>query len=317
MGRTLDIIEEIANVRGRRQFGSAMAELPFRLFDLEHSFKEYDKANTEIIRYFPVALIACLEGYFRMVIRELVDAGEPFLSNVEKPALSIKLDFAALRAIHGKEITVGELIAHALPLSRLEHVEGALSSLLGKSFLQELRTTTDRWSHEVKGEPIAPILAKPDEVYANVARTFELRHIICHELASGYQIEADEVARCFESCVAFLRASDECISDTLHPGAPLTQTDMNIASGKSLDEATSRLAALCELERTRIDPERHIAFDDAQAKWQAYCDAWARFDADDFAGGSIWPTIYGGAVTAITEQRITELSEYRKRNESV
>lgn len=110
MGRTRDIIEEIAEVRGRRQFSSAMAELPSRLFALEHSFKIYGKSNTELIRYFPVALIACVEGYFRMVIRELVDTGEPYLSNAEKPAASIKLDFTTLRAIHGKEITVGELI---------------------------------------------------------------------------------------------------------------------------------------------------------------------------------------------------------------
>jgi hypothetical protein len=219
MGRTRDIIEEIAAVRVRRQFDSAMAELPSRLSTLERSFKKHDKSNTEIVRYFPVALIACLEGYFRMVIRELVDTGEPYLSNAEKLASSIKLDFTALRAIHGKEITVGELIAHALPLSKLEHLESALSTLIGKKYLEELRATTNRWLHEIVGDPITPILANPDEVYANVARTFELRHIICHELASAYEIETDEVARCFESCVASLRASDECISETLHPGS--------------------------------------------------------------------------------------------------
>jgi uncharacterized protein YecT (DUF1311 family) len=89
---------------------------------------------------------------------------------------------------------------------------------------------------------------------------------------------------------------------------------MNIASGKSLREATSRLSDLCELERARLVPERHAAFDEAQTKWQAYCDSWASFEADDFAGGSIRPTIYGGTATAITEQRIIELSEYRKLN---
>lgn len=198
----------------------------------------------------------------------------------------------------------------------MEHIESALSNLLGKSFLKELRTTTDRWSHEIKGEPIAPILTTPDEVYANVARTFELRHIICHELASAYQIEVDEISHCFESCVAFLRASDECISETLHPNAPLTQTDMNIAAGKSLDEANLRLEDICNLERKRIAPERIAAFNDTQTKWQAYCDSWANFRADDFAGGTIWATIYGGAATSVVERRITELAENQKLNEN-
>ena len=33
------------------------------------------------------------------------------ISNAEKPASSIKLDFSVLRAVHGKAITVGELVA--------------------------------------------------------------------------------------------------------------------------------------------------------------------------------------------------------------
>jgi hypothetical protein len=126
-------------------------------------------------------------------------------------------------AIDAAIASKSELVAHGVQLSRLEHVESALSSLLSKSFLQGLRTTTDRWAQEVEGEPAAPILEHPDAVFADVARTFELRHIICHELASRYEIQPGEIARCFESCVLFLRAADEYISETLHPGAPLTQ----------------------------------------------------------------------------------------------
>ncbi|WP_157691548.1 hypothetical protein [Noviherbaspirillum autotrophicum] len=69
MSRTRDIIQEIADVRQRRQFGSAMAELPLRLFALENTFKKHDKSEKELVRYFPVALIACVEGYFRVVNR--------------------------------------------------------------------------------------------------------------------------------------------------------------------------------------------------------------------------------------------------------
>lgn len=313
MGRTRDIIQEIADIRERRRFGSAMSELPVRLFTLELAFKDHDKAETELTRYFPVALIACVEGYFRMAIKDLVDAGEPYLTNAEKPASSIKLDFSVLRAVHGKTITVGELVAHGVQLSRLEHIETALSSLLGTGFLQALRTTTDRWAHEVKGEPARPILTKPDEVFADVARTFELRHIICHEIASAYEIESEEVARCFESCVAFLRAADELVSETIHPGAPLTQTDMNIAAGKSLSERQERLAEAVAGLRSRLDATELAAFDESQAKWQLYCDAWANFVAGERAtSGTIWPLIYAGAAEAAVERRLEEVSGYER-----
>ena len=89
MPRARDIIEEIAGIRARRRFGFTMSELPLRLLALEHAFRKHDKANVELTRYFPVALIACLEGYCRMAIRDLIDAGEPYLSNAEKPASSI------------------------------------------------------------------------------------------------------------------------------------------------------------------------------------------------------------------------------------
>lgn len=313
MSRTRDIIQEISEIRQRRQFGSAMAELPLRLFALEEAFKKHDKSESELIRYFPVALIACIEGYFRMAIKDLIDAGDPYLSNAEKPASSIKLDFSVLRAVHGKTITVGELVAHGVQLSRLEHLEAIVSNLVGTGFLQALRTMTDRWAYEVKGEPAAPILANPDKVFADVARTFELRHIICHEIASAYEIESEEIERCFESCVAFLKATDEFVSETIHPGAPLTQTDMNIAAGQSLDERRKQLEDAVANFRSRLDTAELTAFDDSQEKWQTYCDAWADFVAGERAsGGTIWPLIYAGTAEAVVKRRLEEISGYKR-----
>jgi len=311
MTRTRDLIQEIAEIRQRRMFDSAMLELPTRLFAIETAFKNHDRSENELIRYFPVALIACVEGYFRMVIKELIDAGEPYLSNAEKAASSLKLDFSILRAVHGKAITVGELIAHGAQLSRLEHIEAVLSNLLGIKFLQAIRTISDRWAHEIKGEPERPILTEPDGVFANVAKTFELRHIICHEIASAYEIKPEVIEKCFESCLTFLKATDAFISETLHPGAPLTQTDMNIAAGKSLDEKRQHLAEAITMLRSRLDASELTAFNESQVKWQRYCEAWANFVAGERAGGgTIRLLIYAGAAEATVERRIDEISNH-------
>lgn len=314
MSRTRDILQEIVETRQRRRYGSAMDELPVRLFALEEAFERHDKSENELTRYFPVALIACVEGYFRMAIKDLVDAGEPYLSNAEKPASSIRLDFSVLRAVHGKRITVGELVAHSVQLSRLEHIESIFSSLIGTGFLLALRTTTDRWAHEVMGEPALPILTNPDEVFASVARTFELRHIICHEIASAYEIESEEVARCFKSCVAFLRAADEFIFETIHPGEPLTQGEMNFAAGQSLEARRQELAnALTDL-RSRINAANLTAFDESHEKWQTYCEAWARFTAQDQgSGGTIWPLIYAKTAEHLVMRRLEDVIDYRRR----
>ncbi len=316
MSRARDIIQEIADIRQRRQFGSAMAELPFRLFTLEQAFKSHDRSQTELTRYFPVALVACMEGYFRMVIRDLVDSGDPYLANAEKAASTIKPDFSIIRAVHGRRITIGELVAHSVPISRLEHIDGALSSLLGTSFLTKLRSTTDRWAHEVRGEPARPILTNPDAVFSNVLRTFELRHVICHEIASAYEIDTAEIEACFESCVAFLRVADECVSETLHPGSPLTQTDMNIAAADALSNAEARLSAVVATLTSSASAEANEAVCQVNLKWHEFTEAWmAARVGDRSQGGTIWPTLYAGLKQSLVERWIVDLEKYRDRVE--
>lgn len=302
-------------MRRRRRFGSAMAELPFRLFALERAFRDHDQGNTELTRYFPVALVACIEGYLRLAIRELIDAGEPYLTNAERPASSMKLDFMVVRAIHGKTVTVGELVGHSVPLSRLDHIESSMSSLLGTSFFDRMGTITNRWDHEVRGAPANPILADPDSVFAGVAKAFELRHIICHEIASAHEIRYREVAHCFESCVSFLRAADELISETLHPAAPLTQSDMNVAAGKSLAEARQVMTQVVTELRARLSVDDLAAFDEAQSIWEKYCTAWAEFEAIEVKGGTMWPTVRAGSEEALVRDRISKLRSYRRMSD--
>ncbi|GAB0062963.1 DUF1311 domain-containing protein [Pseudomonas syringae] len=318
MSRTRDIIQEIGEIRKRRQFGSAMVELSVRLSTLEQAFESHKGQESELIRYFPVALIACVEGYFRMAIKDLIDSGDPYFSNAEKPASATKLDFSLLRAIHGKTITVGELVAHGVQLSRFEHISTALTNILGTDFLKGLEKVTDRWAHEVMGQGIAPILDNPGRVFGDVSRTFELRHIICHEIPSAYEIEVEEVARCFESCVAFLKAADEFISETLYPGSPLTQTDMNIAAGEALKVTEGELDKVIEKLVARLDESELVAFTKSQAHWDQYCEAWADFVAGDRAGGgTIWPVIYAQTAKATVEMRIQEVRGYRRLGESL
>lgn len=312
MSRTRDMIQEIADVRKRRRFGSAMSELPLRLFALEQAFSQHDPSQHELIRYFPVALIACVEGYFRLVVKDLIDAGEPYLSNAEKPAASIKLDFSIIRAVHGKAITVGELVAHGVSLSRLDHIDSIMSNLLGFGFLHELRQVTDRFAHEVMGKPALPILQDPDRVYLDIARTFELRHIICHEMASAYEIGFEEVGRCLESCVSFLKAADELISETLQPGSPLTQLQMNDVAAQAMADAKARVDDIATAIRLRLDDVDLARFDDSHERWQAYSDAWVAFVAGKREdGGTIWPLIASGIAVEAMEQRLEAMKNWQ------
>lgn len=290
-----------------------MTELPARLFELTRAFQECNPTQIELIRYFPVGIVACMEGYFRMAIRELIDTSDAFLVNAERLASSIKFDFQTIKALHGKAITIGELISHGIPLSRLEHIDGAMTALLDSDFLKTLRTTSDRLMHEVYQLPARPILDDPNQVYSDVVRTFELRHIICHEVASAYKIEYSEIERCLKSCLVFLKASDALVSDAIHPGYPLTQTDMNIAAGQSLFLSQGELASAIEKTKARLGAKELAAFDFSQKEWESYSDAWVAFDVGDRAdSGTIWPLLYARAKEAMVRRRLEEVSNWRR-----
>jgi hypothetical protein len=310
MRATRDIIEEIIQARSRRKSDSAMFELFMRLSMLERAFKNRGELDAELLKYFPVALVACLEAYSRLAIKEMIDAGSPFLDHSAKLLGNAKLDFDILKALHGKQITIGEFIAHNIPISRLSHINHALSALLEKDMLTELRTVADRWSYEVQGNPKTPILSDPDGTYTAVSKTFELRHIICHEMASNYEVEVLDIERGFTATAIFLKATDELISETLHPNAPLTQTEMNIEAGAQLDAALHEVDALSDNIKNRLNPERVEQFAKAYAAWRTYMEIWAQFEADFHKGGTIWPTIYCGSAAAIAQSRIDQLKEY-------
>ena len=75
------IIEQIVSVRSRLRFERREAELFARLSAIESSYERMDPAIPALLRYYPTALVACVESYFRLAIKELIDSGEPYLNN--------------------------------------------------------------------------------------------------------------------------------------------------------------------------------------------------------------------------------------------
>ena len=313
MKRQSAFIETIVEMRRRRKSDYRMGELFIRLVHLEEAFATRADLDPELLKYFPVALVACLEGYFRLAIKELIDAGSPYLDRAAKLLGGSKLDIEVLKALHGKQISIGEFIAHSVPLSNIAHVNTALSALLDKDFLSELRSVAARWEYEVQGKAKAPILADPDSTYAAVSRTFQIRHIVCHEMATEFAAASSEIEEGFKATTTFLKAAEELIGETLHPNAPLTQTDMNIAAANELNAALDEMRSVSGAIRRTLEPGRVEQFDRADATWLEFMKAWATFEADEFKGGTIWPTIHSGTATALTRARAAELSDWLRR----
>jgi uncharacterized protein YecT (DUF1311 family) len=95
----------------------------------------------------------------------------------------------------------------------------------------------------------------------------------------------------------------------------LTQSELNIAAGKSLADARQSMAQAVSDLRARLTGDDLAAFEDAQENWEKYCTAWAEFDAMEVKGGTMWPTVRAGSEEALVRQRISELRSYRRMSD--
>jgi len=304
-----NIVEEILEIRGRRKSDIPGGELFIRLLYIEHAYKKRDPENKELLRYFPIAIVACMETYFRLAIKKLIDSGEPYLTNSQTIMPKANIGFDILKALHGQSITIGDVISHSISINNLTHLASHMSRLLGVEFLKELSLIHSRWAVEVLKQPKQPILLEADNTFRYVAKTFELRHIFCHETASNHEFEADEIEKCFDNSVLFLKAAEELVSETLHPNAPLTQTDMNIASAEDYRKERDYLDSLISEVTSLLTDKQISSFEEANKAWEVFLRNSVEIEGLQYEGGSIRPTIENSAAARLTKERSEQLSK--------
>lgn len=135
--------------------------------------------DSELLRYFPVSLVATLEATYRTVVKELIDEGEPYFSRVQKIVKELTFNYEVIIALQGRALTVGEVVAYQLPFNNIKNIFSTLDNLLdGNS--SKLLANVKRKEGEL-------ILKDPEKVFRSVETVFLLRHEICH--TSGAKIE--------------------------------------------------------------------------------------------------------------------------------
>jgi len=209
-----DIIGEVISRRARHlKRIPRLTQTERRIYDLEGAcyFLERHpdiptRHKRELYRHVPVALIAITEGYCKMLYRDLIDSGEPFLSNA-KQFKDVRLDIDALIATHSRAVTVGEIISHQLSHNNLGDIESNLSLLLAQDFPAEF---TKRLQNEdlLSGHTIFSTHLRRQLVY-----TFRQRHIYCHELATTVYPRRYETETSIKVFRVFFHLLEEHISE--------------------------------------------------------------------------------------------------------
>jgi hypothetical protein len=298
----LEVKERVADKR------SALLFLPARLAAVEALFASRAQLAPEAHKYFPIAVVACSEAYFRWIVCDFIDSDPKFAENIEALNVpNLKFDTALVRAIAGKTITLGELVAHLVPLKNLESLDSCISVLSGEPFLRNLDKFTDARS----GEPSAasPVLKNASTVFADVARTFELRNIYAHEAITDHRDNVDtaEIERCVQNFIVFLKAAAKYLWRLRYPGPSLTQTEMNQLAAKTFDELEAQRLALNEKMALKLDGKRKEQFDYMSALFVEYRDAYADFFTSRYEGGTIRPCLFSSDQSRLTQEYIDRL----------
>lgn len=208
-----------------------------------------------------------------------------------------------MKALYGRDITLGNFIAHMISINNLEQIDTHISTLIGKKFLEEIKNHFSRWDVEVYKKTKIPMMDNPTKIYKDISKTFELRHIFAHETATNIEINIDLIKNLFESSVSFLNTASDYVNEFIFPNSPLTQTAMNIQSGEKLEKILSEIKILNSRYKNALNSQRAKEFEKLEKSWNGFMETQARFEMNEYKGGSIMPTIYNGIAFFLAEER--------------
>src|SRR5258706_10246492 len=215
-----DYVVEILERQQRLRFRAALAELGLRFMYLELELMHPEKLSDEMMRYFPIATIACMESFFRLTIAELIDDGPPFSERIDSFD-NVRIDLTALRAIQGRRITVGDFMSHLLPLNSLGDINKAMSCLLGVDFLENVKQRY-KLPEGAHTEGLHSMVPTVGELFSGVAEAFRLRHIFAHEFASNEPVDRARIRQAFNASFVFMLLASSAVDAIQSPGAPRT-----------------------------------------------------------------------------------------------
>lgn len=308
----LDRTEQILEIKQRNRRGHG-----FLSYDLKSLQWKWSKSKGDAERtpdFYIIRTVTIIEVFARRHIASLIDHSEEYTQRAVEFSKHFKMDFELVRHIQGRAITLGDIVAHSVPVNSYGQIIGHFETVLGKQLRPLLAQAIDRFAVEREGKPREPIIRDYDRLAQRLTELFELRHILCHELPLKPMYEEEAIDEYLDCAIQFTKAFEEVLTFEQFGLVPLTQTDMNIEAGEKLRNTEGEMkAAISDLQNRvkRADDEFsrewEQSFNDSQEKWLAYRNAQCEFDTFIFRGGTIRSLLWGAEATQLTKLRIEEL----------
>jgi len=276
--------------------------------EIDALMTEADAASVsfpKFVEFIPIRLVTTLEVFLRGVIAELIDEKDEYFERGDKLIKGTKLDIAFTAHINRRELTVGDFVANAVSLNNVESIISTLDTML-VDFPAKLKVSHPRWSEERNDWPLSPVINDYDQVMASLARLYEVRHVLTHELPSSPFLDLAEIPKLATAAKSFIAATDWVVVEALHGSVPRTQIAMNLSKGDELRDEEAQLTAAMD-EAIKLHSIDCDALKALQVSWSEWADAQANLVASQVEGGSMYPMVWASEKTALIRERINQI----------
>ncbi|EEZ86467.1 hypothetical protein VME_36250 [Vibrio harveyi 1DA3] len=198
-----EIREKYSNLyEGKDRWEQLSSRVDPLLESIEHIRKIPEgEVRDELLRGSIIGIVSCIEGYFRLAIRDIIDSGEPFVSNASKVTSNKKIT----KYFGDPSVTKGDLVSHTISINNFSSLNGILSELLTIDFGESLQI------NQVLDDEDTILRDFNPSLFEDVETLFSFRHMFAHELASDIYIELDDVDYFVSAGFLLIHASEELI----------------------------------------------------------------------------------------------------------
>lgn len=182
-------VQEIEEIRERqldtdrkRAFGNRYNSLVMALCGVDRLHGQNQGiAETELLRHFPCSIVALIESCFRLWVRDLIDAGEPFRGRATTLVLTPgKFSLDVILSLNEKRVSAGDLVSHLVSLNNFGDIKEAMAALTTEDFAAKLKKAKPGVG--VGGQTLEQTMPRFE---GKLDELFRTRHILCHEFGAS------------------------------------------------------------------------------------------------------------------------------------
>ena len=321
MDRKRNVINEIQLKRLRANYATKY-DFSTRFFEIQgfiESIDEESQAGKEALRYIPLGSIAATETFFRLVYQDIIDLGDPYLSRVVKHLKekgNIKFDFEYLVALHGKQVSIGELFAHQLPLNNLQDIQTVMNMLLGADFFTLLKCA--KLSEDFSLVDEAKEFKKDFGMYVTaIKKLFELRHILAHEFASSIKLDKQQLSGDFNKLMYFNEATRYLVDKLTNRYTGVTNTEIISHLYRRFRKVEKELNSLIKeikfkSKKVRVEEFNVRTYNKAIEKWKEFRSLYSHAHTLEYDGGAFQEIFRLTHMEEVTRGMVENLKEWNR-----